>query len=182
MTVWAALLRAVNVGGTGRLPMPQLREMLAGLGLRDVQTYIQSGNAVFRSDLDAETLSAQIGDAIAGRFGFRPPVVMLSQAELEAALAANPFAALAQDARAQHAFCMDRPLTGAEFAAVSAAVVAGEALFTQGRVLWLHLPAGIGRSGVARRAMGLKQPVTARNLTTMLAIAALARTCAEHGI
>ena len=49
MSVWILLLRAVNVGGTGRLPMATLKAILGDLGATDVATYIQSGNAVFRS-------------------------------------------------------------------------------------------------------------------------------------
>ena len=52
MTVYAALLRAVNVGGTGKLPMAELVGMCQRAGFRDVRTYIASGNAVFSSSLD----------------------------------------------------------------------------------------------------------------------------------
>ena len=59
MPVHVALLRAINVGGTGKLPMADLRAICEGLGFSDVATYIQSGNVLFRSDLkatDAENL------------------------------------------------------------------------------------------------------------------------------
>ena len=60
MTTYVALLRAVNVGGTGALPMQRLQALCAAAGLRDVRTYIQSGNVVFGSDFqDAEP--AQVG-------------------------------------------------------------------------------------------------------------------------
>ena len=47
MTVYIALLRAVNVGGTGKLPMEQLVELCAGAGFTGARTYIASGNVIF---------------------------------------------------------------------------------------------------------------------------------------
>ena len=78
MAVRIALLRGVNVAGAGKLPMAEFRDMLAGMGFGSVQTYIQSGNAVFDSDLAATRLEATIGDAVEERFGFRRDVFVLS--------------------------------------------------------------------------------------------------------
>ncbi|HLQ17746.1 MAG TPA: DUF1697 domain-containing protein, partial [Tabrizicola sp.] len=60
MGVRVALLRGVNVSGAGKLPMAEFREVLVGLGLGAVRTYIQSGNAVFESDRPAAELEAAI--------------------------------------------------------------------------------------------------------------------------
>ena len=57
MTVWVALLRAVNVSGVNRLPMAEFRDALEAGGLKGAKTYIQSGNAVFRSDSAAPALA-----------------------------------------------------------------------------------------------------------------------------
>lgn len=72
MGVRVALLRGVNVSGAGKLPMAEFRAMLAGMGFGGVQSCIQSGNAVFRSELGARELEAMIRDAVAARFGFAP--------------------------------------------------------------------------------------------------------------
>lgn len=64
MTVFVALLRAVNVGGTGKLPMEDLRAMCAGLGYRNPRTYIASGNVVFESDRDEATVQAELERAL----------------------------------------------------------------------------------------------------------------------
>ena len=75
--VWVALLRGINVGGHHKVPMADLRELLARVGFTDVRTYIQSGNVVFRSPevTGAEPIAAAISDAIDAEFGFRVPVV-----------------------------------------------------------------------------------------------------------
>lgn len=181
MTIWVALLRAVNVAGVNRLPMEAFRDMLAGLGpggqgggqgLRDVKTYVQSGNAVFRSDLGAGALSALIADGVLAGFGFRPPVLMLTRDEIRRAIAANPFAAEAPDK--VHVFFLNRELPKATDDFLKSVAVPGERFAYRGRILWLHLPDGIGRSRLASRVTNLPLDITARNMKSVQAIAALA--------
>ena len=91
MPVHVALLRAINVGGTGTLPMTNLRAICEGLGFSDVATYIQSGNVLFRSDLKAEHAENLLDDALAQRFGKAPGVMIRSGAELAGLAADTPF-------------------------------------------------------------------------------------------
>ena len=177
MTVWIALLRAVNVGGANRLPMVEFRDMLAGLsqdgqGLAYVKTYIQSGNAVFRSDLPQHVLGPLIADAVLARFGFRPPILLLTLAEFEAALAANPFPTADPDKL--HYFFMNRSLPNATTAFLKSVAGPTEVYAFRGKLLWLHLPDGIGRSKLANRVMNLPLDITARNGKSVVAIATLA--------
>ena len=91
MTTWIAFLRGVNVGGKG-LPMAELTTILEGLGCSAVQTYVQSGNAIFgHAKATASELAVRIGAAIDKRRGFRPKVLVLRVEELAKAVAANPF-------------------------------------------------------------------------------------------
>jgi len=64
MTGYVALLRAVNVGGTGKLPMAELRAMCEALGFKKVRTYIASGNAVFDSPLSEPEVKAALEQAL----------------------------------------------------------------------------------------------------------------------
>lgn len=173
MTVWVALLRAVNVAGVNRLPMEELRGLLADKGLLGVKTYIQSGNVVFRSNLGATALGPLIADAVLARFGFRPPVLMLSRGELDAAVAANPFATEAPEK--VYFFFMERDLPRATGDFLKSVAVPGERYAYRGRVLWLHLPEGMGRSKLAERVMKLPLDITGRNLKSVTAIATLAQ-------
>jgi len=87
-----SLLRGVNVGGHNKIKMEELRELYESLGLRDAQTYVQSGNVVFRTDArDFTRLSKRIADAIEDRFAFRPGVILRTAADLRGVIAANPF-------------------------------------------------------------------------------------------
>ncbi len=177
MTVWVALLRAVNVSGVNKLPMAEFRAMLEGAGLQSVRTYIQSGNAVFRSDHAAPALSVLIADGVLARFGFRPPVLILEAAALARALAANPFPQVTEPTHL-HAIFMDRALLDAGFAFLKALATPSESWAVRGKVLWLHLPDGIGRSKLAKRVQALPVDITARNLRSVQAIADLARAIA----
>lgn len=87
---YAALLRAVNLVKRNRIAMSDLRRILTGLGYSDVRTHLQSGNAVFTSDLPAVAVERAIADALAEQAGLRCAVMVRSGAELAAVLAANP--------------------------------------------------------------------------------------------
>ena len=80
MAVVIAMLRGVNVAGHHKLSMEALRKHCTGLGFEDVQTYIQSGNLVFRDRGDSATLANRLEDGIEAKFGFRPPVVLRTTA------------------------------------------------------------------------------------------------------
>lgn len=84
--VSVALFRGINVGGRNRLPMKELVSELEALGLSDVGTYIQSGNAVVRGGTESPAgLSDRIAAAVEASHGFRPRVIVLTLEELRAA-------------------------------------------------------------------------------------------------
>ncbi len=88
-----ALLRGVNVGGHNKIKMDALRALCASLKLRDPQTYIQSGNVVFRTEeRDLARLSKRIEDGIERSFGFRPDVIVRTMSEMKDVVARNAFA------------------------------------------------------------------------------------------
>jgi uncharacterized protein (DUF1697 family) len=117
-TTWIGFLRAVNVGGR-KVEMARLRELLAGLGLDRVRSYIASGN--FDSDLDPGShraraeLTAAVEQRLRQEFGFEIPTVLRTVTEVEAALAAAPFDGIevTPDIRLSIVF-LSAPLLGAE--------------------------------------------------------------------
>src|SRR2546427_3902416 len=93
MLVVRFLLSCVNVGGYNLIRMEALREVYESLGLQDSQTYVQSGNVMFRTEeRNLPRLAKQIEDAIERTFGFRPAVIVRTPAELKDVIARNPFA------------------------------------------------------------------------------------------
>ncbi|MFC2969770.1 DUF1697 domain-containing protein [Acidimangrovimonas pyrenivorans] len=172
-----ALLRGVNVGGRGRLPMADFRALLAGLGYGTPQTYIQSGNAVFRAAGPAEEIATAIGKAIAASHGFRPHVLLRSLAEIEAALAACPFRPAPGAEKTVQLYFLDPPPGAPDLAALEALRAADEEVALAGKVFYLSAPSGIGRSKLAAAVeRHLGTPATARNLRSVRAIRDLART------
>lgn len=90
-TQYVALLRGINVGGNTKVSMAVLKQVFEKLGFSDVSTYINSGNVIFSSDRnDTATIVADIEEAILAAFGFRVPVVVRSQQQLEEVLANVP--------------------------------------------------------------------------------------------
>src|SRR2546426_11855501 len=89
---WVALFRGINVLGSRVLPMKDLKTLMEKNNCRDVQTYIQSGNVVFRSSLtDAAKLERRLREAVERSHGFAPHVLALTRRDLEKAAAGNPF-------------------------------------------------------------------------------------------
>src|ERR1022692_2807782 len=88
-----SMLRGVNVGAHNRIKMDALRALYESLGLHEPQTYVQSGNVVFRTDKrDLVALAKRIEGAIERGFGFRPTVILRTSGELRDVIARNPFA------------------------------------------------------------------------------------------
>jgi len=93
MTVIISLLRGVNIGGHHKIKMDALRDLYESLGFQGAQTYVQSGNVVFRTKAgDISKLARRIEDAIEKNFGFRPVVVPRTSVELRDVISRNPFA------------------------------------------------------------------------------------------
>src|SRR4051812_6603091 len=88
---YVALLRAVNVGGTGKLAMIELRALCEAIGFDAPRTYIQSGNVLFESALPEAKVKATLEKALAKKMGKAPTAIVRTAKELEATLKHNPF-------------------------------------------------------------------------------------------
>ena len=91
MTSFIALLRAVNVGGTGKLPMTELKAMCESAGFRCVRTYIASGNVIFESKLDEAAVRKALEKRLLAYAGKPVAVMVRTAAEMAEVLAKNPF-------------------------------------------------------------------------------------------
>jgi len=162
-----ALLRAVNVGGRGKVPMAELRDLFEELGHTDVQTYIASGNVVFGGTPDARRIEA----AIAGRFGVTTTVILRTAKQLAAVLDAHPFGA--DTAQSYVTFLAEKP-PAAAVQAVHALDVEPDEVRIVGKELYLRFPNGLGRSKTpARVDRALKVEGTNRNWLTVEKLAEL---------
>ncbi|HKE21262.1 MAG TPA: DUF1697 domain-containing protein [Bryobacteraceae bacterium] len=170
MTAAVALIRAINVGGRNMIRMEALRAAHEGLGLVDVQTYVQSGNVVFRAQPAAvKNLGRRIEDAIEKGHGFRPGVVVRTAEELRGAIALNPFAGRKriEPAKLLVIFLIAEPDPAAA-EKLRAIQDVPEEFHLIGRDLYIYFPNGQGRSKFPPLAeKTLKTPGTGRNWNTV---------------
>ncbi|MGP4008301.1 DUF1697 domain-containing protein [Streptomyces sp. 4N124] len=173
MTTYAALLRGINVGGSKKVPMAELRTLMEGLGHDGVRTYLQSGQAVFSSGHgDAESLAAELTRAIEKHFGFGVDVIVRDHAYLKAVAEACPFPAADLEAKQLHVTYFSAPVDADRFAEIDQAAYLPEEFRLGDRALYLYAPNGLGRSKLAEH---LSKPrlnkgviATSRNWNTVV--------------
>lgn len=171
MPVVVSMLRGVNLGPHNRIKMDELRALYESLGLRDVQTYVQSGNVVFRTTgRDLAKIARRIEEGIHSSFGFQTDVLVRTTAELRAVVAANPFAA--RDGIDPSKLLVDflaRELGAEAREKLLAVNIEPEELRIHGRELYIYFANGMARpkltSGLIDRTV--KMPVTGRNWNTV---------------
>ncbi|MET9551629.1 DUF1697 domain-containing protein [Streptomyces sp. NPDC006645] len=148
---YGALLRGINVGGSRKVPMAALRDVLTGLGHRDVATYLQSGNAVFTDTTGADeaTLAAALGDAIQEQFGFPVECLVRDAAYLKAVADACPFPAASLQGKQLHVTYLSEAVDLDRFAAIDQESYLPEEFRLGDRALYLYTPDGLGRSKLA---------------------------------
>jgi uncharacterized protein (DUF1697 family) len=166
MNAYVALLRAINVGGTGKLPMTELRALCEGCGFQDVATYIQSGNVVFRSKLSAARAKAALERALTENMGKPYGVLIRSAAEFVGVPDENPFPK-ASPTQVLVFFFDERP---AASAIANVPIPGREELALHGRELFIHFPDGMGRS---KLKIPFQKTATGRNLNTVRKLAAM---------
>lgn len=160
MTTYVALLRAVDVGGTGTLPMAELKRLCETAGLSAVRTYIASGNVVCQSALSEARVKAALEQALCARSDKPMGVQVRSAADLAQVLAGNPFPGM-ENRRTMAVFLDRSPPAGIIDAATG---VHDEQIAAGHRVVYIHYPGGMGRSKL--RIKGLEAG-TARNMNTV---------------
>ena len=167
MTRYVAFLRAVNVGGTGKLPMAELRGMCESIGFTQVRTYIASGNVVFDSALQAARAKRLLEQSLAAYAGKPVGVLIRTGAELAAVLAGNPFKSAAPNRTV--AIFLDAPPPAD--ALQHATNVRGEEMQVGRREIYVHYGDGMGES---RLKIPAAASGTARNINTIVKLAEMA--------
>lgn len=168
MTTYIGLLRAVNVGGTGKLPMAELKSMCEAAGFSKVRTYIASGNVVFESGLKENSVKAKLEQQLAAYAGKPVAVMLRTEVEMAAVLEANPFKDAAQNRTA--AIFLDAPPPANTRDKVSGRQ--SEEIELGTREIYVHYDNGMGTSKLRIPAA---QDGTARNMNTVARLVEIAR-------
>ncbi|WP_257387507.1 DUF1697 domain-containing protein [Tahibacter caeni] len=167
MTAFVALLRAVNVGGTGKLPMATLKSLCEDCGFADVATYIASGNVVFTARKSEAAVQKALVAALAGYAGKPVGVLVRTAAEMAAVLARNPFAEAPPNRVV--AIFLDAPPPADGLARASH--VKDERLALGTREIYVHYGDGMADS---RLKIPAAAAGTARNINTVARLAQMA--------
>jgi uncharacterized protein (DUF1697 family) len=167
LTAYVALLRAVNVGGTGKLPMAELRAMGEGLGFANVRTFIASGNVVFGSDMGAVEVKAALETELAAYAGKPVGVMIRTGPEMARVLIDNPFTDHAPSRVV--AIFLDAPPPLDTLSAVTH--VADETIALGLREIYVSYGSGMADSKLKIPAA---KAGTARNMNTVAKLAAMA--------
>jgi uncharacterized protein (DUF1697 family) len=174
----AALLRGINLRRHNRIAMADLRKLVDELGGEDVQTYVQSGNVVFRSRAAASKLEEALTRRIRDALGLDVTVLVRTAAGLAKVVSGNPFLATGADPTMLHAtFLATTPARG-RVRRLNDADFAPDELRVSGRTVYVHCPAGYGRSKLSNAFLEKELDVraTTRNWRTVTALAELTRT------
>jgi uncharacterized protein (DUF1697 family) len=169
MGSFVALLRAVNVGGTGKLPMSELKAMCEEIGFAAVRTYIASGNVVFSSRKSESAIKTALEKRLHAYAGAPLGVLVRSAAEMAQVLADNPFPKAAPNRTV--AIFLDKALTADALTGIRGQN--NEEVRLGRREIYVHYGDGIGTSKLVIPAT---KSGTARNMNT---IATLAKMAAE---
>ena len=167
MTAFIALLRAVNVGGTGKLPMSDLKAMCEASGFSAVRTYIASGNVVFTSGKSEAAVKKALEARLEAYAGKPVGVLVRSADEMQTVLDGNPFPKA--PANRVVAVFLDSPPPKDTLAAVRGRK--DEAISLGKREIYIHYGEGMAKSKLVVPAA---KTGTARNMNTIATLAKLA--------
>ena len=167
MVRYIALLRAVNVGGTGKLLMADLKSLCLEAGFDNVETYIASGNIVFSSNARTADVLSQLEQRLRRHAGKPIGVLLRTAREMQAVVAANPFSTQAPNLT----YCFFLPDKPPKDAIEDARLRNDEEIKLGKREIYVHYPDGQGRSKLRIPAA---KGGTARNMNTVAKLVEMA--------
>ncbi|MBO0754200.1 MAG: DUF1697 domain-containing protein [Bradyrhizobiaceae bacterium] len=167
MIRYIALLRAVNVGGTGNLPMADLRAICEDSGFARVKTYIASGNVVFETKIAASKVRSEMEARLLAHLGKPVGVVVRTASEMHDVLKANPF----PDAEPNRTYAIFLNHSPPRDALDHVTGRSNEMMVLGDREIFVFYPGGMGRSKLKIPAA---KTGTARNMNTVARLTEIA--------
>lgn len=176
MNRYISILRGINVGGKRKMPMQELRQLLAEQGFNNIKTYIQSGNVIFDAEKEKSQaeLSEIISEAILGKWNFEVPVITFTGGELQQAIAENPFYEDKEsDINRLHLTFLSEEPEPELLQKINAVDFAPDAFSISGRHVWLFCAGKYSDSKLSNQFFErkLKTTATTRNWKTVLKLA-----------
>jgi uncharacterized protein (DUF1697 family) len=165
-----ALLRGINVSGRNKIPMPELRLLCGDLGWEKIQSYIQSGNLVFKSASTPAKLETELERSIGRRFGLSIPIIVRAAAVWPNYVRDNPYSDASQSEPNLVMLALSKAAPKQDAVKkLRERAVSGERIVQVGDALWVHFAGGVAKSklspALVDRLVG--SPVTMRNWRTV---------------
>jgi uncharacterized protein (DUF1697 family) len=146
LKTYVALLRGINLGARNKVSMPDLRALFEGLGAEDVETYVQSGNVVFRSGDDPATLTDAIQKRISRDLGLSVTVLVRTRQQFAKVFTGNPFATDNREPTSLHVTFLAAKADAARVRKLDPKRAEPDEFRVVGQEIYLHCPNGYGRS------------------------------------
>ena len=181
MSTYVILLRAVNVGGYGKLSMADFRSKLSSQGFKNVETYIQSGNAVIDSNLPPDKVRLSISNALQKLTGAPIEVIIRTHDQLDKLIRENPFVAEASDGTRVHVAFLSAPAASTARAALETIVQKYPNRSDRYHLtidhIYFHFPDGAADTKFTGKALdkAIGAVGTARNWNTVLKLHAMSK-------
>jgi uncharacterized protein (DUF1697 family) len=185
MGTYISILRGINITGHRIIKMEALRAMYLEMGFGGVQSYIQSGNVIFRCNAAPPAeLASRLTNKIKERFGFDVPVIVLETGELREIIASNPFLAdSSKDLAKIYLTFLSALPDPARYDAIGEGLQLEESWHLTGKTIYIYCPGGYGTTKLSTNFLESKLKVTAtsRNWNTTLRLLQLAEKLPDEG-
>jgi uncharacterized protein (DUF1697 family) len=171
------MLRGINVSGRNALAMDDLRTLINEVGGTNVQTYIQSGNTVFRSRRSPSALIGSLESGLEGILGATVPVLVRTKDELDGVIKANPFVSRGEDAGFLHVTFLGAAPDPETVAPAAQRKADGDEFRVVGREVYLFCPNGYGNTKLTNAFFEKKlgSVATTRNWKTVTKLVSMAQ-------
>lgn len=177
MLTYIAILRGINVGGKNRLSMSELKSVLERAGFEEIQTYIQSGNIVFKTEeTSLLKLAERISTIIKNNWGYQVPVIVLTAQQFSDVLSDNPFIS-DREAAFQYITFLDKEPEIKLIENMSGTKDVPNEYQVSTKAVYLYCPRGYSKTKLTNNFIENKLKVTAttRNLKTSLILLEMAQ-------
>jgi len=174
-----SILRGINVSGQKRILMADLKSLYGDLKLKDVKTYIQSGNVVFKKEgkLSDFELAQKIETAIYKKYNFHVPVIIRSEEELKKIILSNLFLKEKNiDVKKLHVTFLSQIPDKANVESINDIDFSPDKFILKGKEIYLHIPISYGETKLSNNFFEnkLKVKATTRNWNTIIKLSEMA--------
>lgn len=178
METYISILRGINVSGQKKILMTDLKEIYEKLNFKDVETYVQSGNVVFRSEKKLQEIETakKIEKAIQEKYDFHVPVIIRSQQEMKKVIASNPFLQEKNiDLKKLHVTFLSEIPAKENVKNLEDIDLSPDEFMMKGKEIYLHIPGSYAETKLSNSFFEKKLKViaTTRNWNTVNKLASL---------